>query len=694
MNDYLDSLGILIKHVKRDYLKIDDIFVYPDIKDFNNKDVIKKSTYSVSQILNKYNYLYFLGTEETGKTTLFKKIAKDYLTADQKIILLNGSDIKTNKIENLVQIFYEKYSLEKFERLDDVILMIDDFSKQNIKDDVLENLLKDFCSKFRKVIIFIDKNNFMQNTPKYLKGQFNEVEVLPFGYLKRHEIIKKWVTIGEDEATIISNDMYAKIDSLSSHFDIIMKKNIMDSRPIYIISIMQTLENLSITNGNYSLTSYGQCYHVLIISMLNKANISMTQDLDGVLNFLSFLGYHFYNENIEEISEDDFLFLYEEYKKKFVPPTNIKNILLESGILASPDNYNLKFSQKYLFYFCCAKYVSDNSEKMKDVITHLCQNIHNEKTANILIFLVHHLRGTSLLDEILTHTICLLSNVEVFDMTAESSRNFKKILGEELQKIVFENKNTEDQRVKLLKQKDKFESEIDSIELAMDDHDISTKDLENTIEFSALQEATSALRSIEVLGQIAKNRHSSIDIGGLTSILSTTYDTGLKVLNFYLSFFKDSEDDLKSILKSLIMDKEKTYSDTVAIKLAEKLINNLCFSICFYMIQLISKSTAHLKLITISDQLSTQIDTPAYKLIHIYSRLTISPKIPKKHIKDMIRDNQKNPLVFSLLKNMVANHSYLHNLEYQDMQWIQSQFNISIDSQIIASKDSKMKIIG
>lgn len=63
---------------------------------------------------------------------------------------------------------------------------------------------------------------------------------------------------------------------------------------------------------------------------------------------------------------------------------------------------------------------------MKSVITHLCQNIHNEKTANILIFLVHHLRGTSLLDEILTHTVCLLSNVKIFDMTAEANRNFKK----------------------------------------------------------------------------------------------------------------------------------------------------------------------------------------------------------------------------------------------------------------------------
>ncbi len=649
---------------------------------------------SLKKVLDKYDYIYFLGTEEIGKTTLHKKIAKDFLAKESKIILLNGDEIKTDNIQKLIQEFYEKFSLEKFDDLDDVILIIDDFSKQNIKDNILESLLKSFCDTFKKVILFVDKNNFIQNTGKYLRHDFNEVEILPFGYQKRHEFIKKWVTIGdENEIDVISNDIYAKIDNISSHFDIIMKKNIMDSRPIYIISIMQTLENLSITNGNYSLTSYGQCYHVLIVSMLNKANISMNQDLDGVLNFLSYLGFYFYDTRINEISDDDFNHIYQEYKRKFVPPNNIKNILIESGILATPDNYHLRFSQKYLYYFCCAKYISDNSERMKNEITLLCQNIHNEQTANILIFLVHHLRGTSLLDEILTHTVCLLDKVDVFDMTAEVNRNFKKILGDELQKIVIESKNAEEQRVALLKRKDEFEEEVDAIEFALDDHDISSKDLEATIEFSSLQEATSALRSLEVLGQIAKNRHSSIDIDGLTSILSTTYDTGLKVLNFYLSFFRDSEDDLKNLLKSIIMDKNNIQNDQDAIRIAEKLINNICFSICFYMIQLISKSTAHVKLIDISSQLSESENTPAYQLIYIYSQLVISPKLPKKNIKDMIKENTKNPLVFSLLKHMVANHVYLHNLDYQDMQWIQSQFSIGVDTQIRASNDNSLKLV-
>jgi hypothetical protein len=140
-----------------------------------------------------------------------------------------------------------------------------------------------------------------------------------------------------------------------------MKKNIMDSRPIYIISIMQTLENLSYTNGNYSLTSYGQCYHVLITGMLSKAKVAIN-DLDGILNFLSYLAYYFYKLKIENISEEEFDIVIFDYSQQYVPPNNVKDILLNSGILSSPDNDSLKFSQKYLYYFSCAKHLSDNSK--------------------------------------------------------------------------------------------------------------------------------------------------------------------------------------------------------------------------------------------------------------------------------------------------------------------------------------------
>lgn len=685
--DHLNNLGIHIKHANKDFLKLEEIFVYPDIRVIDDISTIQKQTWTPQEVLNEYKLTYFRGTEEIGKTSLCKKLAQDYLNKNKKIIYLNGIDIRSSDINVLIQEYRDKYEVSDIESLDNITLFIDDFEKQRLKPQHLDKLLKVISENFNEVVIFIDKKSLMHNRINYVKHGFKEVEILPFGYKKRHELIKKWVLLESDnDENIITSDTYSRIDLFARNFDSIMKKNIMDSRPIYIISIIQTLENLSYTNGNYSLTSYGQCYHVLITGMLSKSKVSI-QDLDGVLNFLSYLAYTFYKSKIDHISTEDFEKIVMEYSKKFVPPNDILNILLNSGVLATPDNDSLRFSQKYLYYFSCAKHLSDNFKILTLDITHLCENIHNEKNANILIFLVHHLRGTDLLDEILTHAICLLDNINVFDMSLPTIQQYKKIIGEQLTKIALDDtKSVEEQRIHILEKQDQLEDEIGEltpVEYALQDNNINSRTFDQSDEFNLLQQAISALKSIDVLGQIVKNRHSSIEIAELKNILSSTYDISLKVLNFYLSIFNENESELEELLLNVILDSKQDYTENEAKEIAKTLIHNFIFGLCFYMIQLVSKSTAHNKLIDISNQICGEDETsPAYRLINLYSQLLVSPKLPKSLIRQIKKENPSNVLVISLLSSIVANHAYLHNLDYQDKQWIQDQLGIAVSKQI------------
>ena len=128
-------------------------------------------------------------------------------------------------------------------------------------------------------------------------------------------------------------------------------------------------------------------------------------------------------------------------------------------------------------------------------------------------------------------------------MSLDAIQDYKQILGDRLMKIELDDtKTAEEQRIELLEKQDQLEEEFGEftpVNYALDVNDINGKALDNSKEFNLLQQATSALRSIDVLGQIAKNRHSSIPIGELQEILSSTYNIGLKVLNFYLSVFND-----------------------------------------------------------------------------------------------------------------------------------------------------------
>ena len=111
------------------------------------------------------------------------------------------------------------------------------------------------------------------------------------------------------------------------------------------------------------------------------------------------------------------------------------------------------------------------------------------------------------------------------------------------------------------------------------------------------------------------------------------------------------------------------------------------------MIQLVSQSTAHTKLISISNQISeVEQATAAYKLINLHSQLLINSKLPKNLIKKIKREHSNNILVMSLLGSIVANHAYLHNLDYQEKQWIQTQLGIAVSAQIKSNSQTLLPL--
>jgi hypothetical protein len=523
--DYLNDFGVKIKHPQKDFLLLDDIFVYPDLKQIDENRATLTKYKNPTDVLEKFNFAYFLGTTESGKTTLMKKFAKELISKNFYVIVVNASDIRDTDPNEIIKKFNKNYGLINDDQKK-YVLLVDDLPKLNIKPNYHESFFKNIELLFEKVYFFIDKMDFYGTSHKHLKSKYAMFEILNFGYLKRNEIYKKWYNIGVDPSGISNeNEHLKKIDTMASHFDILMKKNIMESKPIYILTIIQTLDNITSTK-DFSLTSYGHCYSTLLQGMLAKAGVSLNHDFDGIITFLSYLAYYYYEKNIDAVDNDDFDEILRTYNDSFMTPINLKDNLKTSSILyLNKTTDQISFSQKYIFYFCCAKYISDHNKDMSDTIVHLCVNVHNERNANILIFLVHHLRSPELLNDILAHTACLLDEVKPYDLTKDAIVNFKVFLKNELSNLVVQDKDFSTEREKLLEEQDSLHDELpdaDPIQHAKYKENI--KDTSVPIEVSLLQDSSSALRSIEVLGQISKNRYSSMKKSELKCQMSLKVD--------------------------------------------------------------------------------------------------------------------------------------------------------------------------
>lgn len=690
--NHINSLGMVIKHPKKDVLQLEDIYVYPDIKDISDESVIQKQYYNIDDILEKYHLMCFMGTEEIGKTSLSKKLASDFLIKNQKVVLLDGEDIKVTNPEELVKKFIKKYKLNHtLENYSNSVLIIDNFSKITMNDKYINQLLDKTKKFFSTIILIIDKNEIVQYQVKLSNNGFSLLEILSFGHKKRSEFIKKWLLINEDNLDIaLNNDILYKMDYITSQFESMMKKNIMDSKPIYLVTIIQLLDGLSNYSDKFTLTSFGHCYHVLIMGMLNKARIDLRQDSDGILNFLGFLSFEFYKKSIREISMHDFNEFQNKYAENFNIPKDIKDKLLNSGIIYVNTDDMIKFSQNYLYYFCCAKHIADNFSKHSDEITLLCENIHNEDKANILIFLVHHFRDDKLLlDEVLTHSIYLLDNHNAFYMTLEDNKKFINLLGDTIKNIVWKEKDVIDERDKILQQKELLKNEDSILENSLTEEN---KEIEYAVFQDNIQDILSALRSLEVIGQIAKNRNSSIKLGSLNELLEISYDIGLRILGFYLELFSSTYEDIKQMIEEILLDNRNITTQSDIAEEVENLIRNFCFNVCFHIIKLIAKNTAHSNLIESSKNLADKKNIPAYKLILLASQLNINYQLPKDLILEISEDFKNNPLAYSLLRSLIVHHSYIYDLDYKDVQWICSKLTIEKE-QIYNNKDDHFKAL-
>jgi hypothetical protein len=66
-------------------------------------------------------------------------------------------------------------------------------------------------------------------------------EIAGFGNVKRSELIEKWITLGREEG-LQENEHYLHLDSLVSHIDAFVRKNVVPARPVYLLTILQSID--------------------------------------------------------------------------------------------------------------------------------------------------------------------------------------------------------------------------------------------------------------------------------------------------------------------------------------------------------------------------------------------------------------------------------------------------------------------
>ncbi|MBU4288237.1 MAG: metallophosphoesterase [Proteobacteria bacterium] len=660
--------------------KLSDIYIFPDLESlYVDQKYIDSYLDSKSLIGNsKIKKCILEGDSQVGKTSLLRMLFLEYYNRGCYPIIINGKEIQKYDFDKVLkkkfsQIYSEeRLEFDRYKQLDknNKVLLIDDFHQIAMDLHKSQKLINQISKSFDQTIIIIDTAYGMfPQIQAQLEG-FYFYAIKPFGYKKTNDLIIRFFS----NQGLLHAEKQCFLQKIKHTFDQVrnvLGNKIIPSYPVFLLSILQSLENASF---DLNETSYGYCYQTLIhYALANKAKVS-NDDLGSYINFIKELAFYFHKNEIESISESGFVKFYTNYSNKFVFFTydKVKQKLLSSQIIINEDSH-FKFGYKYIFYFLIAKHVSDiiNTEEGKNVISKLFDNLHLEINANILVFITHHTNDISFINDSLLSAMMPFDDVEAISLNRGGPyyQHINDISSEISNDIIDQNRIPEKERERQLlindenERKSEKNSQINSVPEEIN---------ETTIPF--LQ----AFRSIDIVGQIVKNRKGSLPKQEIIELISELYLTGFRTVGYLGTIFADAKDLLTEELKERIKDDDSR-------EVIERKINSffqfISLQTCLGVFTKLVYSVGIKDFKELYEEVAKQIGTPAAKLVS-FSINSYYNEISTKEVSTLAKELDNNFVALQILKSRVKSYIYTNHIDYKQKQQLAQALNMKISPSI------------
>ncbi|HMG69457.1 MAG TPA: metallophosphoesterase, partial [Chitinophagaceae bacterium] len=425
-NNFLQDPGSKFLHSQTDKIKLSDIFVYPnlrrvyDVRDVQPKEVEAVSGDVVMENLDEEKLRVILvGDDGAGKTTFCKYMYTYFWHQGYVPVYLNCNDVNVKaSTDNFVRKVnahlceqYENMKEEIASQIDrqKIVVILEDFELLKGSSEAKAKFVHGINKVFIHIVITGKAQLLFEpitTTNKVFVDAYKDYmqfHITEFGRDLRYKLIDKWNKIGRVDE-VEPNEIRRMNDATMAKMDSIIGKNFLPPYPIYLLTIIQSLESVAAANPDYSLQGY--YYDYLISDSMNKA-ISDKESLSFYYNFVSEYAYFLFSEKIrtQPMSRDSFEKLYNDYKEKYQINVNVDSVienLMKAKIIVDDENKNISLAYNYIYYFFIARYLSSriHLEEIKTQIKYMCAKMYREEYANVILFLVHLSKDPLILNEI------------------------------------------------------------------------------------------------------------------------------------------------------------------------------------------------------------------------------------------------------------------------------------------------------
>ena len=573
----LNDAGANFTHPRQDRLFLEDIFVPPFLRDLNddhNSQRIRKV--SIDDLIETLDiddqggiHVHIVGTDVSGKTALSKYLFRKYKTYGFVPVLLKGADIANNIQEQQIKdritvklhgIYRKSLPLgDNVSANQDIVLIIDDFQdagKGNYR--YWAPLIKNLEKKFPNIIVIgnsLISDNVLADHKPFEK--YKKYSLLEFGPDLRYQLVNKWNRVGRDLLSTADLDALRRENEKADNIiTSIVGNDFIPAYPFYILGMLQASESAKNPNQEYSL--HGFYYEKLI----NDALVYSIKDSSKIGLYYSFLVeicYDMFLERKRCISEEKLDNFIEYYFTEFDLDTSknqkkfFKNEFESINLVVKTVN-GYKISHKYVYFFFVAKYIANNIAKpdIKKKIQQLIERVFVDEYANIILFLSHLTKNEYFINKLIESADSQYSTLSPAKLEDDISGINKLIV------------NIPNRVIKLFKTDDEiarqkqYETELDEAEKAFADDPVNYTQFEldeDITSINSLAKMNLAMRTIDIMGQLARKYWAELKRDNKYRLLEATYGLGLRTLTMYLTAVEHNKQELAEAIRNSIREK-------------------------------------------------------------------------------------------------------------------------------------------
>lgn len=681
----LNDLKIPIVFANKKNIELRDLFVFQDMELTGTRNNDKLENYIDSTRLMQPDLTKCVldGESQIGKTTLLCAIYLNLYRNGHYPILLKGEDFKSGDLDKIVKKAFSKQYKDAYSQFDKFlqsdhekrILLIDDYQDSVLSPTATKKIMDEAAIKYSKIILTLDSAN---SAVPAIHTEFKDWKLFnlkPLGFKKRNDLIEKYLYLRERPVSIEDQSYLDEVKLSYDNVQSVLGNKLMPSYPIFIISILQALEYKPMQQHE---TSFGYCYQTLIHYSLNKAGVN-NENLDSYLNFLTELAYFTIIQPSDCIDRRQYDKFFYEYQDQFMfqPYEAVIKTLKVSKIIQERDGI-LSFGYKYILYYLSAKKISDILHKPegKSMVRRLFDEVHDEKNASILVFVTHHSKDISFIEDSLMNSMIVLDQTQ--PITLEKDDPFYIVvrgLTEDLTKdVLFTHKNPRREREKNLHRSDESERKLKKMESDLESREQKNNGLVEQSKVMILPFQQS-FRSIEIVGQIIRNRKGSLPKNQLKDMIREIYTTGFRTVGFMSELINTEKED---IIESMIQELEKKNLSTSGIEeMVNELVQLLCLKTCLSIFSKLMYSVGNRDLKDLYNSVAEEMGTAAAKLVSFsinsyYGTFSIS------ELKDIEKNLKGNVVAMNILKARVKSYVYNRNLDFRTKQQIAEVLNMTL----------------